>query len=559
MENQRLSSLLCFYFFIVLFSSCINQDYDLTNEQIDTNVLFGDGFNMRIGNVERILFYKNIGYGNIQTNPDGSLYIEYQGDLDPKQFKIPDYAIDDIKSVSTDRIPLQFPSEVSNTFDFSSLLSVPLWAAEKKIEYKVTKPQFDNTEENRWTMVPDIIVFDSFTIYAKFILQGFSNLSGSANINLHMTFPEGFEVEGMDANRTITRSIDFNNNNPDGEYVIPEGIKVKSYTYKDISDIRLHLDFGSINGFKGDMNDPIFKLTLETEQRKVIQCIKGKVTGRVSIFDKINGFETLKKSFGENAVLQFSNPSLTLSINTNLGANFRLDIDKIDAHNGQYVTLAGNDGLQFERPNDATGKTTAFYIAPDPNLNISPGSIEKKPLSLNQLFSSIPEDIYFNLSMNVDESDVTLHNNVLLEGNYKLTLPLIFDNFNADVKIAPIYLKDMYDRFFQHVKNKLTIQADSVFISAEKFDQFKLFATIKFLDAEQQELLTAKTEELGKGLNTGKFVFDFAKEDVAKLEKAQYIHIALIQQGKGELTKDDYIDIKGLRIISDEGILYEIN
>jgi hypothetical protein len=559
MKKQTLFLLLFFGFFIAFFSSCVNHDYDLNNEKIDKNIVLSPGgANFLVGNVEKFLVFEKIGYDDIRVAADGSLYIEYEGDFNPGQFQVPRYDIDFIAPVNTENISIEQLSP--GVFDFSSHTGkVPLLEGET-VEYEVTKPQFDNTEENQWTIDPDQIIFDSFTINLRFILEGFSNVSGNAKVNLYMTFPKDiFEVEGetLDDKGRITRSIDFNS--ASSVYVLPKGIKLKSYKYPvGLSKIIFDLDLGEISGFKGTVNNPLFKLTLATDNNNIaIQSIKGKVTGKASIKDEIDGFDALKSSFGEGAILHFENPSLFLLINTNLGADFRLDIDKVDAHNGQSVSLTGNNnGLMFTKPTDATSKTTSYYIAPNP-----PAGATGKQLDLDKLFTPIPEKISYIFSMNVNEPNATIvNNNLILQGNYKFTLPFSFKNLKVNVKIAPIYLgENIYDDFLQYMKSKITIKADTVIVSAEKFNQLELTATIKFMDAGQQVVDNSITKSvtLVNGLNKDKFAIDFSRQDLEKMEKAQYLEIEFMLGGKGVLTQNDYIDIRSLRFISDGGFHYD--
>ena len=559
MKKQVSFLLLLFGFFIVSFSSCVNHDYDLNNEKIDKNVVLSPGgVNLPYGNVDKIRIFEKIGYDGIRVAADGSLYIEYEGAFDPDQFQVPRYDIAPIDPVPSSCKIEQLPPGV---FDFTSYTGNVSLLEGETVKYEVTKPQFENTD---WSVDPNQIVFDSFTINLKANLGGFSNTEGNAKVNLRLTFPKDvYEVDGetLDAQGRITRSINFSElNNKDAQ--LP-GIKVKSYKYPaaGLSNISLDLDMSEINGLKGSVNNPLFNLTLTTDNNAIaIQSIKGKVAGKTYINGEIDGFDALKNSFGGDAVLHFDNPSLFVQVNTNLGATFRLDIDKIDAHNGQSVSLTGNNGLLFAKPNEAASKTTSYYVAPDANQGI-PAGATPKPLAIDNLFTSIPGRISYNFSMNVDEPSATImSNNLILQGNYKFTLPFSFKDLKVDVKIAPFYLgENLYNDFLQYVENNITVKADTVIVSAEKFDRLELTAMIQFLDAGQQVIAVSapKSVTLVKGLNQDKFAIDFPKSDLEKLGNAQYLQIEFILGGAGALTQNDYIDIRGLRFMSDGGIQYD--
>ena len=565
MKQQTLSFLLLFVFFVSSFTSCMNHDYDLNNDTIDKNlVLSPDGINFPYGNVEKIFIYQKLNYDGIQVAPDGSLYVEYAGNFYPDQFKIPNYNIGNINQVTTNDISLQLPPGVITTFDFTSLPDVPLLIGET-VDYQVTKPVF---EEANWTVEPDQIIFDSFMVNLSFLIQGFSNVTGSAKINLYITFSNDFEVEGenLDAQGRIVRTIDFNNNNGINEYNLSKGIKVKSYKYpaSGVSTIRIDMDLVEINGLKGQVSNPLFKMMFTTDNNNiVVNSIKGAVTGKQSISGEVSGFEDLKNSFGEDAKLQFANPSLFLSVNTNAGVDFRLDIDNIDANNGKSLSMNGNNGMMFTKPSAAnTTKTTSYYIAPNPSNGTPAGAIGKS-LNLDQLFSSIPNKIDYDFSMNVNEPNATIsRTGLILEGNYKFTLPFDFEDLKINIKIPPINLgENLYDNVLKYVNNKITIQADTVIISADKINQLKITATIRFLDTNQQviENSPVKSVALTQGLNVDKFVVDFSKQDLSTLQQVQYLDIEFTVEGKGAITQNDYIDIRRLRFISDGGIHYELN
>jgi len=543
----------------------MNHDYDLNNDTIDKNlVLSPDGINFPYGNVEKIFIYQKLNYDGIQVAPDGSLYVEYAGNFYPDQFKIPNYNIGNINQVTTNDISLQLPPGVITTFDFTSLPDVPLLIGET-VDYQVTKPVF---EEANWTVEPDQIIFDSFMVNLSFLIQGFSNVTGSAKINLYITFSNDFEVEGenLDAQGRIVRTIDFNNNNGINEYNLSKGIKVKSYKYpaSGVSTIRIDMDLVEINGLKGQVSNPLFKMMFTTDNNNiVVNSIKGAVTGKQSISGEVSGFEDLKNSFGEDAKLQFANPSLFLSVNTNAGVDFRLDIDNIDANNGKSLSMNGNNGMMFTKPSAAnTTKTTSYYIAPNPSNGTPAGAIGKS-LNLDQLFSSIPNKIDYDFSMNVNEPNATIsRTGLILEGNYKFTLPFDFEDLKINIKIPPINLgENLYDNVLKYVNNKITIQADTVIISADKINQLKITATIRFLDTNQQviENSPVKSVALTQGLNVDKFVVDFSKQDLSTLQQVQYLDIEFTVEGKGAITQNDYIDIRRLRFISDGGIHYELN
>jgi len=560
MKKQTLLFLLFIAFCVTFFTSCANHDYDLTNDNIDAKVLLSpDGINLPFGNVDKVIIYEKLGYDSIKVADDGSLYIEYGGNLDPEQFAIPNYTnLPYISDVTTGNTSID---GISGRFDSSILPgnNFPL-LTDETINYNVTKISFEN--EN-WTIEPDSISFNSFTINLNPFLGGFSYVSGDAKLNLYITVPKDFEVDEPLTAGKIVRSIEFNKN-INGGYTVP-GIKIKSYKYpaNGFSAIIYDLKLEEMNGFIADVTNPLFNLTLSTDNNNiVINSATGTLTGKEVVADEISGFEDLKNTFGNDAVLHFDNPSLFMSVTTNFGANFNLDIDKIDANNGNSVSLTGSDGLSFAKPSVAnTQKTTSYFIAPNPNQGAPAGAIGKS-LALDKLFTSIPDKINYQFSINVNDKDVTIsHTGVLLQGNYQLKLPFSFKNLKINVKIPPQDMgENIYDNFLQYVQKNIIIQADTVNISVNKISQLNITATVNFLDADQNEieLSDVKSVTLANGPNINKFSVEFSKQDLEKLENARYLEISFTVEGNGALTKDDYIDIRKIRFISDGGILYDL-
>jgi len=551
MKKQTLLFLLLF---IVFFSSCVNHDYDLNNDKIDKNVLLSaDGINLPYGNVDRIVIYEKLGYDKIQVAADGSLYVEFDGSLNPTQFSVPNYSLPSIGDATTGAIPI---SGISGKFDSSILPSNSFTLLTgQTVNYTVPAAEFENTD---WTIVPNQIVFDSFTINLNPVLQGFSNVSGNAKLTLYITIPQEFEIdEPFTTGRIITRTIDFSNT------ASVTGIKVKSYKYPangGASSISFDLKLENMSGFTADVSNPSFNLTFSTDNNNVaINSISGKVTGKQPITDEISGITDLKNSFGYSAILQFENPSLFFSVNTNLGADFNLDIDKIYADNGVSLSLTGNNGLQFLKN---AQQPTAYFIAPNPDQG-APAGATKRALPLDNLFTYLPSKINYDFSFNVNDPNATIASTgIILQGDYKFTLPFSFKNLKVNVDIPPFSMeKNIYNDIIQYITDTITIKSDTIDISAEKINQLTLTATVQFLDTYQKtiENINAKSVTLTNGLNIDKFVFDFSKQDLDNLKNVQYLKIGFILEGNGALTKDDYIDIHGLRFISKGGILYDFS
>lgn len=571
MKKHSLFFLLLFVSFAAFFSSCVNHDYDLSDEKLDKNIVLSpDGVNMPVANIEQFKIFERIGYDNIQVNADGSLYIKYDGNFDPSQFKIPQYNFGTIPwAGNEDEIPVNFPA--SGTFT-SLTLDQEVTLLSNAISYKVPIPSYN--PDTDWEIVPEQINFDNLLINVEFTLAGIKIDNGTAELNLELTIPDNFTIEengvsNTDGTTTITRSIDFVGN---GTYQL-KGIQLKSYKFTggntdaqfSESQISFVLKLNSIKNLAGTVDaNPLFNISFTTDNdSRVINSVNGKVKGKVDFVGEVDGFGNLKSSFGTNAVLDFANPTLLLTATTNLGANFYFNIDGITADNKSPISLIGNN-LFFTKPSPSgTTKATTYYVSPIDSFPVPADANNWAGLDLSNLFiPTIPEKISYNFSLNVDDGSATImYDNLVLNGNYEFMLPFDFKNINVGIKIDPIFLdENLYDNILQYVKSTLTVQADTVIISADRFENLELTATIDFLTPNQVVVLSSNPITLEKGTNVEKLKVEFSKDDLEKLENAnaQYLGIELRLIGKGALTKDDYIDIRGLRIKSDGGIHFEI-
>lgn len=562
-KHFRILHLIC-SFFILFFASCINHDYDLTDENLDKNVvLSADGINVPVGNIDKIFIFKELtkSYSEIKEDANGILYVEYPGELN--DIVIPEYEIPDIETVQTNKRAINHPwgeLEIPIPNGKYALLDDG-----EIISYDINEPKFTN---EGWTVVPAAVEFDICTLNVSFQLDGMDKLEGNADLILSLTFPDNFTVkEGGQSmtGGTITRKVTFTGS---GTYNVA-GIAVKSYRYVGEgreSDLIFQLELEVTNNLRIKANNaPTFRLTLNTDNENLdLNSMKGAVTGLESLEGSIDNFGDLNNSFA-GSTFEFANPSLLLSLNTNIGADMRVDIENLDAHNGQALSLKGNEGLFFGKN---VAKPISYYLAP--NIDNPPANVLTRKFALNELFKTtngtIPEAIDYRLTLNVNEPNAEIrYHNLLLEGDYTFKLPFSFNNLSIHIDVEPISIgdEDLDDLLFQNVKEKMSIYADTINVQVEKAGDLTIIATIEMLDVDKQIInvpgVAKPSLNLHKGIND-KFAIDISKSYLEHMKNAKYLGFSFTLKGQNlSITPNDYIEIRGLRIVSDGGVHFELD
>lgn len=573
MKKKTLVILLTFILFVLLIlfiSSCVEHDYDLTDESLDKNVVFSpDGANVPIGDLERISVFEELKkqYNAIKDDDGDILYIEYPGNFEG--LTLPSYDIFRIEPQSTKKIPVNLPKVINIPVPVNSQA---LFLNPEAMVYELPVPEFD---EN-WTFNPEEIKFDNFILKSHFQLSGVNCVSGGAKLILEFNFPtEYFTLKGGD-NGKIRREVVLSKAN-DMDYILSD-IAVESYKYPKAgvkSAITFQLYLAVENSLTGTTNQPTFQLFFESDNKgKAINSIHGAVSGKKSFAGAIDNLDGLNNSFSGNK-LEFRNPSLLLSLHTNLGADFKLDIDKIDAHNGTTpLSLSGI--LDFKTPTTiGSTKTTAYYLAPylpDRPDDLPSGS-KGEILAVDHLFKSengsIPKKIDYAFTMNIhDEHAVISAQGLSMKGDYVFKLPLLFNNLSLAIDVPPISLDDenMHKILFEYLQEKIAIKANVVNVSigtdTQENSGLNIIAEVELLDAKKQVINVSGLASPSVNLHNGEnkdFSIDITKEYLDKAKNAKYLGFKFTLAGSNvALTKNDYIDIQGLRIVTDGGIHVEL-
>jgi hypothetical protein len=537
MKKNFLIYQIIFSFFILSFSSCINQDFDLDDEKLDTNVTLGSSINLPVGDIQKISVYEELQkvYDQLKVGDDNVLYIEYDGTF-PVEF--PDFEVPEIQKAETKTsIPL------SGDVPLSSLLEVPL--LEDKIKDVITKPEL---EDNDFEFDPIEIGFKSLTLKIGFELSGISlaPVSNTAEVVVTLTIPGNYSIDGQ-AN-TIKKTVPFVDIKPGYNHL--GEIKVNSYTFvEDNEDLVYKIVLEKGNAVSLTAANPIFTFVLEAENPKPeISYLQCSLSGTKEFTGKETGFGDLQGAFDSDDTLKFRNPSLVLDLATNLGVNFKLDIDLLrNAGSGDEISasLDDNNLLSFEKSADGSIKTQSYELTPENLVNFD-----------NIISTPLPRELDYTVKLKLDDSNARLVSpgQWELSADYLFKIPFNFREINLSLKdtITNLFNEDTYEQVFSHTKENVSIEADLVDVSIGN-GGIKLSISAVILDSKFKEIIN-----LGSALKEDNTLSIAIKgDDLKKMKNARHLEFIFRLSGEGAIKKDDYIKINGVRLVSGSGIHYE--
>ncbi len=566
----------------LLLPACVDKDYDF--DDLDKNAVFSpNGVNVPVGNLNKIVLLDEIEkhYEDILFDEKGELYVNFSGEF--SDFEIPKFEGVPETNISIEPITQTEPEITINDF----LPTEVVIADNSEVEFDINKPTI---EYNDWNIDVKSIDFKSCKIQLSVIFRGIkfetSADKDSAIMNFEIVLPENFTVKNpKDPNkpRTIINAIDvrrFNNNKP---FVIEAD--VANYQYKNTGNM-LKYSAKITNGQKtrvttktsefefemqieaGTANTGTIKPSFVNVSAKIEENITGSITGMESFYD----------SFTSNDVFNFYNPQLNFDLKSNLGLAFSINA-KFDAINGSTKnTININDPLIFTKPATKGGvEETNYWLSPK---NIFP-SEKWVRADLDQLFNHKPNQVDYTLVLKADQEDAYfVFDDVQLNGNYNMKVPLSFSQLNLNVKdtLRDVFSEDIYDQFFKNAKagSYVSIEADSVDVSLGKpvvKDAVNMSVAATILDNNGKKIdglnITVSPSKLANGLNIGdnRLVIKITSgsDGFAKMKDAKHLSLNFTINGKSTgadlpliLTKDDYIGIRKLRLISSDGIHFTL-
>jgi hypothetical protein len=567
MKKSFLSFLLLAAFFLLSLASCLDERYNFDDEHLDKSGVFSnDGMSIPLRNIEKFNLVESLvkNYKNdIFVGPDGVLYVEFNGSIN---VDFPSFDLPEIQEVTSNE-------DINN---LSERQTLPLPAGSKitlvtkeKLIYEIEKPNYKSKDDS-WEITIDSIGFKNLKVEIAIKLEGMTiSNPQNAKLSLSLDFSSAF-ILSKEQTRQVVKEINFNELR-DGVYVWDD-VYLLGCTYNEEEMfLNYNLELSalsniSISATNPEIN-PSFELILRSKDVEV-NNVKCQAKSDQEWIDAIDGFSNFYESFNGN-LLEFDNPYFQLNTNTNLGADFDINIHQLrSTGDNNQMSISSPDVLHFEKP---AGENVENYVYTDYYLSqkaLPFEGIKWKQLDLARLFSIIPKNIDYQISFSVDDKDSHLfYEGMKIETNYKFTAPFSFSKIDLNFRdtVYNIFNEEAYTQFFKYAKGSLALTADIVDISIGEKDQSLATITtkVKILDEKFADTGIQIPEiELKNGQNTN-FSITIAKQYLELMQNARHLEFVFELKGGSinqplQITESDYIFIQGVKFISDSGIHFEL-
>ncbi|MDR2691504.1 MAG: hypothetical protein LBB73_04295, partial [Dysgonamonadaceae bacterium] len=255
MKKNLLICSIIFSFFILSFSSCINSDFDLGDDKLDTTVDVGDSISVPVGDIQRINVYdelKKVYHDSLGVRPNGVLYVKYDGTFN---IEFPDFKLLEIDVNPPDEeVNLRGPD--GNTPPSGVELPISSFvSADEIISGEVDVIEAPRLGDGNITLAPEKIEFTSLTLEAGFTFSGldFFPEDNNAIVEVILVIPKKYDVEGVGEYREIKKEFPFNQIKDGSPQSLGE-LKVKSYMFGGNEKLcyRVYLKKGNATSFSLD-------------------------------------------------------------------------------------------------------------------------------------------------------------------------------------------------------------------------------------------------------------------------------------------------------------------
>jgi hypothetical protein len=572
---RLLPALFLFSFILV---SCVDHRYDLTDENLDKDVVFSpDGFNIPVGSIDTIFIgnelRKLIGDNEADLLADpatGMFYIEYSGDF-PVEF--PEYTIPTFTGVETEIVDVEDLLEFENPIQYPYLLSLEASdqprriVTDKHATYNLEQPYFRTPTEGLEVLVEEAY-FTRYELNITIYLYNLDFLNNSqAKLLLSMDFPANFTFQEyakdpITGKTHIERTINVSEFQGDHQHTVTEVARLFSYQYEqenvalDYNVDLLHEEATQIAFTAFPQFNMHFNIN---NDHVVLDYITGSARGVESISGAIETGD-FTSSFKGNT-LGFSNPSLLLNLQSNLQANFYMGMNlAAKADDGSVIGSAAADQLAFEK---GAGELIEkqFLLSPS-----QPAGIDYwTPFSMNNLFLEIPKTVDYELKAHFDDNNVKLYpEGLIFSTRYTLKLPFEFDAINLEIAdtIPNLFSEDLYDKLFKHADGNLQIRAENVDLSLG--NNMRMEVTTKIVDQNYRNIgIEDQTFTLQSGPDNRTFSVEIKQADMEKMKNARHLEFIFKLAGSGAIfdanhPSASYIHIRNLRIVSSSGLHFEL-
>ncbi|MBR4967598.1 MAG: hypothetical protein IKY19_05135 [Bacteroidaceae bacterium] len=590
---------------LFLMSSCVKDQCDLSKE-IDATISFGKGLSVPVGSTEKVMLSDIIDVESTDIlevdAQTGDYSISVSGDFDSKAFDIGE--MDFLIETSPERKHYDF--ELVN---LSEVENLPSWIIEE-----MKKQKYPFVVRNDVDYATRIDISPNIPKEIKKI----RSLTFKNDVKLTINVKINSERHDSDDLLELVNEIAFKSNKHNGflfkvpEYLvfdeksgIKNGIIILDGSAKYDNDSKsliytkdLHLkafDFSHLPGGFLPVNNGVVDIHdelcaegyIESDtvllgynnithiQSVDIEC--GMSVGKISVKDVEGVFEyemnavdeVVELPLGEdldflkNAYFDFSDPRIYLTVNNPVDARIfaSAHLAALDAN------ATPLDGADIEVDVELAGKTENKLFL-NRHGNRADGYTTVTVPNLNNLLKHIPEKVKLQLNANVDTtrfSTFTVGQSYEISGDYRVTLPMDFEEFNVSYTST---IDDLLGDTEDYVNG-----IGSIRLSFDVLNTIPLELTPEIIayDSANNPLelitvLSGGTIKKGNGVIYGNLTEPVvsaveikltASED--KLEALDRIDIKMTGSGYGAFNAKEYLQLKNIVLSIDEAIAIDLN
>jgi|GEM_PF-6774223 len=554
--------LLLIILFVLIFTSCIDKDYDWDN--VDKTAVITVG-NVPIGDAKKLTIKSLLPddlEADLKVSADGVLYLEYYGNIEIED--------PDAQMPETDPVLIE---TITHTL---SAASVPLPLNETikvvdndPVSYTIDEPFYDDED---WEIMVTAVDFATCDFVAEIVFTGveFSDTgSTEGRVELDVEFPDNIKLVGNNTNKAnvSAKLKDLEN----GRITLP-GIVLQSIDYQDgVQDLVYSITIygGDNTQLTAQAGKFDFDLTFFT-RNVTPDIVYGNASFNQKTYGVIDDLRELENSFSAEDVMEFSNIQLYLNLNTNLGADFTIGVDRISTQNswGEERSLlnATGDKLLFNKPEIGKTRATSYVIA-----NINPGAEATfVQADLASIFTIIPSYLDCEFSIHndniSDKSVFFLYDRLIIDADYKVVVPFSFSRLDLHLAdtLTNVFKDDLAEKiFFQAGELKVSGTASVNFKNAET-GVFKLRSKVSILDSNMDKIdLNIMPSELTNGQQTLNITIHIKESDINRLQTAMHMSFDFeIINDSGQtlsLYEDDFIEITGIAFQSTSGFKFDLD
>jgi hypothetical protein len=564
------------FVFMLILPSCIDHRYDLTDANLDRDIVFSPGgLNAPIGSIDTIFIGEELrkfldsNETEILTDPaTGVFYVQYSG-VFPVEF--PEYEIPAFENIATEIVAVEIPGIPGISYPIYNVPLIPgTIVSDKHAGFHMKQPVFTQTEGL------DVLInqayFSPYEMDIKIHLYHLEFAWGSkAQLVLELDFPENFTFfddvkypRDPNTGKThIERIINVTEFRDDNTYTLKEESNMFSYRYAPEGDVLLDYSV-SLRVPEPEMVTltaaPEFNMDFDiSNDNVVLDHVIGVATGVESVAGTIETGD-FASSFKGN-VLGFANPQLYLNLQSNLQADFDMDMILVATDEmGREIGAASAGNLAFRK---GTGemKEAQFLLSPQPIAGSSGWTL----FPMDRLFREMPQTMHYELNARFNDNNVKLYPEGLsISALYTLKLPFDFETLNLQISdtIRDVFSEDLYDDLLKHARGNLSIRAENVALRLGT--DMRIDVTAKIVGQNYQNIgIADRTFTLYSGRENEDFAIEIQSSDLDKIKDARHLELVFKLSGTGAIIDTPYpnasfLHIQKLRLISDGGLLYEL-